>query len=85
MFARWFLAHPRSVGESYFEHLAMAGGFAVRLLGAGLACLIHALIPALFQTTASDTVLRLHGVMAARRTGVSRPRNGPAPVIAPAD
>ena len=33
MFGRLFLDHPRSVDESYFEHLLFAGGFALRLLG----------------------------------------------------
>ena len=49
MFGRLFLDHPRSVDESYFEHLLFAGGFALRLVGAGMAALIHALIPCLFE------------------------------------
>ena len=60
MFGRLFLDHPRSVGESYFEHLLFAGGFALRLLGAGLAALVHALIPCLFEKTASQMITQMH-------------------------
>ena len=48
-----FVAHPESVGESYGQHFGVAFGFALALFGAGLAALIHAFIPALFEKTAS--------------------------------
>ena len=60
MFGRLFLDHPRSVDESYFEHLLFAGGFALRLLGAGLAALVHALVPCLFEKTASQMITQMH-------------------------
>ena len=60
MFSRLFLDHPRSVDESYFEHLLFAGGFALRLLGAGLAALVHALIPCLFEKTASNMIAKMY-------------------------
>ena len=60
MFGRLFLDHPRSVDESYFEHLLFAGGFALRLLGAGLAALVHAMIPCLFEKTASQLITQMH-------------------------
>jgi hypothetical protein len=60
MFGRLFLDHPRSVDESYFEHLLFAGGFALRLAGAGMAALIHALIPCLFEKTASQMIMKMH-------------------------
>jgi len=56
MFGRLFLDHPRSVDESYFEHLLFAGGFALRLLGAGVAALVHALVSCLFEKTASQLI-----------------------------
>ena len=49
-----------SVDESYFEHLLFAGGFALRLLGAGLAALVHAMIPCLFEKTASQMITQMH-------------------------
>jgi hypothetical protein len=67
MFEELFLDHPRSVGEGYFEHQRRAFGFAGALLAAGVACLVHGLLPRLFVTSASDTVLRLGETLAARR------------------
>lgn len=60
MIARLFLDHPRSVDESYFAHARFAAGFGLTLLAAGAAALIHALVPALFETTASRLIRRLH-------------------------
>ncbi|MDJ0627897.1 MAG: DUF6356 family protein [Rhodobacter sp.] len=51
-----FLDHPASVEESYVEHMRFAAGFAFWLLVAGLAALVHALVPALCETTASRIV-----------------------------
>ena len=60
MLGRLFLDHPRSVDESYFEHLLFAGGFALRLVGAGLAALVHALVPCLFEKTASNMIAKMY-------------------------
>ena len=48
---RLFIAHPRAVNEDYLAHAGVALRFALLLLGAGLAALIHAIIPALFIAT----------------------------------
>ncbi|HVW74883.1 MAG TPA: DUF6356 family protein [Rhizomicrobium sp.] len=61
MIDRLFLSHPRSVGESYFQHQRVALSFALPLLGAGLAALLHALVPAACERTAGDIVRGLHG------------------------
>jgi Family of unknown function (DUF6356) len=53
-------AHPASVGETYFQHLIQAARFGARLVLAGLACLIHSLLPFLFVHTARDMVKDLH-------------------------
>jgi hypothetical protein len=44
---RLFLEHPRSVGETYSEHLRAATTFGVAMIAAGFACILHALVPAL--------------------------------------
>jgi hypothetical protein len=62
-----FVAHPRQVGESYLAHARTAAGFGLAMLAGGAACLVHAVVPALFTSTGSDTVRRLHRAMAARR------------------
>lgn len=67
MFERLFLAHPRSVGETYVEHAAMALNFAGRLFVAACACLLHAAVPALFPRTASRIIAELHGRMVTNR------------------
>ena len=62
-----FSEHPASVGETYLEHLRVAATFAARLFAAGLACLVHAVLPFLFVHTGSDCISRLHQQMLARR------------------
>ena len=49
---RWFLAHPATVDETYFQHMRFAGGFAFWLIVAGGAALAHAAIPAVGETAA---------------------------------
>ncbi|MBA4013510.1 MAG: hypothetical protein C0481_16730 [Phenylobacterium sp.] len=61
-----FNRHPSSVGESYGQHLAQASGFGMTMITAGVACLVHAVFPFLFEKTASLCVQRLHAQMAAR-------------------
>lgn len=65
--SRLFTEHPASVGETYFEHMGRATGFAFSMLVAGIACLIHALLPFLFITTGSRTVTRLYDRMVENR------------------
>ena len=60
-------AHPAEVNESYLEHLLAAVGFATRLLLAAGACFVHALVPCLFQRTASSMLNRLHAQMHTNR------------------
>lgn len=58
-----FTEHPASVNENYTQHLATAWGFAFRLLGAGIASVVHGLFPFLFVTTGSSTIHELHARM----------------------
>lgn len=60
MLARIFLNHPRHVNESYAEHAVFAGGFALRLFLAGGAALVHAIIPCLFEKTASRMIAQMY-------------------------
>ncbi len=55
-----FLAHPATVNESYFGHMRFAFTFAFWLGVAAIAAMIHAIIPALCETTASRILNRLH-------------------------
>ena len=64
---RLFLAHPRTVGESYLEHCAFAFRISSRLLLAGSAALVHAAVPCLCETTASRIILAMNADIVARR------------------
>jgi hypothetical protein len=66
LFASVFLDHPATVNESYFQHMRFALGFAFWLAVAGLAALVHAIIPAACETTASRILRRLVAKMDAR-------------------
>lgn len=62
-----FTDHPRAVGETYLEHGRVAGSVGFKMIGAGLACLVHAAFPFLFVTTGSRTILALHAKVTAGR------------------
>ena len=61
-----FTEHPRALGESYPQHQRAAFSYGFALLGAGLAALLHGLVPCLCETTASRTIARLHAHMTGR-------------------
>lgn len=66
MWTKLFLNHPRAVKESYGEHAIFAGRFAAQLFIAAVCALIHALIPGVFEKTASKIVARLYAQTAGR-------------------
>lgn len=74
MFHRLFLSHPRSVGESYTEHAATAARFGATMMIGGAACILHALVPAIFPRTASDRVKKLYAQMRARQPSFATQR-----------
>jgi hypothetical protein len=63
----FFLAHPRSMGESYLDHLLVATGFGVTMIVGGIACMVHGVFPTLFTTTGSQTVRALYNRMVSNR------------------
>jgi len=60
MISRVFLNHPASVDETYLEHMRFASGFSLRLFAAAGAALIHAVIPCLFEKTASRMIAQMY-------------------------
>ena len=64
---RPFTEHPASVGESYGEHLGQAVCFGGRMVLAGLACLVHGVLPFLFVRTGSRTISELNERMVRNR------------------
>ncbi|QUD89689.1 DUF6356 family protein [Phenylobacterium montanum] len=67
MFKRLFLDHPRTVNETYFEHQRAAFFYGSTLLVAGLACIVHGLVPALCTTSGSRRVNKLSHHMGERK------------------
>lgn len=67
MFGKLFRDHPVEIGETYLEHMAAAGGFGVKMIFGGAACIVHAVVPGLFITTGSGTVRKLFEQMVAKR------------------
>lgn len=67
-----FTEHPRSVGETYLEHLGVAARCGASMMVAGTACLVHAVLPFVFVHTASDCLTRLHERMVKQRSRLKR-------------
>ena len=59
--------HLESVDETYFEHFGQAMGFSLTLAVAAVVCLVHALLPFLFERTGSQLIGRLHNRMVVNR------------------
>jgi hypothetical protein len=60
------MRHLDEIGESYAEHSGKAAAFGFRMIAGGLACLVHAVLPFLFQRAGSETVRALHGTLCKR-------------------
>lgn len=60
MINRIFLDHPAKVDETFLQHMAFASKFAGKLFLAGGAALVHAVIPCLFEKTASTIIADLY-------------------------
>ena len=58
--------HLQEAGESYFEHLRFAALVGAMLVGAGVACLLHGLLPGLCRRTASGIVRQVCHLMSDR-------------------
>lgn len=76
MLGRLFTGHPAAVGETYFQHLAMALTFGFTMITGGVACIIHAIFPFAFEQTGSNTVRDLYGSMMKRRPREQRQGSG---------
>ncbi|MEM1316757.1 MAG: DUF6356 family protein [Pseudomonadota bacterium] len=66
LFLQGFTAHPASVDETYFQHAGFAASFGLRLAAAAGAAFVHAIVPPLFETTASRIIADLHRKLEAR-------------------
>lgn len=55
------------MGESYGEHMGQAVWFGTRMVFAGLACLVHGVLPFLFVRTGSRAIAELNDRMVINR------------------
>ena len=74
---RLFLEHPRSLGMSWAGHGVGAVAIGVTLIAAGVACLVHAVVPGWFTQTAGKTVTGMYEHMMRRKAGAATPENWP--------
>ena len=58
--------HLEYVNESYLAHFSFAAKMAYLCFKAGFATIIHAVCPAVLQTTGSRTINHMHQLMAER-------------------
>jgi hypothetical protein len=75
-----FTDHPSTVDETYGEHFVSAAGFGFKMIGGGIVCLLHALIPGAFCTKGSDTICELYEKMVTNRRRVAEQRAATLPV-----
>ena len=73
---KFFTAHPETVGETYWQHMAVALSFAGALFGAAFAALVHAFFPAWFEKTASAKITCLHERMVCNRKKQTTRKDG---------
>lgn len=74
---RMFVDHPRSLGMSWAGHGLGAAKIGAELIGAGAACLVHAVVPGWFTQTAGKTITNMYEHMMQRKAGAANPENWP--------
>ena len=60
MYKKLFINHPQSINETYFEYAQFALRCSSLLFLAAFAALIHVIIPAFFEKTASSIIASLY-------------------------
>ena len=72
---RLFLEHPRSLGLSWAKHGAGAVRIGFQLIGAGIAALVHAIVPGWCTDTAGRRVTETYHYIQKIRAGSPKPEN----------
>ena len=60
-------SHLAEAGMDYLSHLGRATRIGSRLMVAGGACLVHGLLPSLFTTRATATIIKLNEEISGHR------------------
>ena len=74
---RLFVEHPRSLGMGWAEHGAGAAKIGFELIGAGIAAIVHAVVPGCFTETAGRTVTRIYDHIQQRKSASDNPNGWP--------
>ena len=81
---RFFTDHPASVGETYGEHFLFATGLGLKMVGGGLACIVHGVLPEFCKTTGSRTIRALAlRLVPGNRQAPTRPVSAPVTPVQP--
>lgn len=72
---RLFLEHPRSLGLSWAKHGGGAIKIGFQLIGAGIAALVHAIVPGWCTDTAGRRVTETYHYIQKIRAGSPKPEN----------
>ncbi len=62
-----FTEHPHSVNETYGQHFCAAFKFGAQMMIGGVACVLHAIFPFIFQQTGSNYLFKIMQEFIARR------------------
>jgi hypothetical protein len=62
----YFTEHPATADETYFQHLVFTLKMGFRFIYAGLAILVHGVLPFTFVRTASNEIIRSYRIMRTR-------------------
>ena len=73
-----FTAHPREVGETYFEHAGFACRYGAKMAAGGMAAVLHGIFPFLFKTTGSRITRELAATLDASAARAAARREPPA-------
>jgi hypothetical protein len=61
-----FTTHPHAVGESYVRHFGVALSYSGRMFAAAFCALVHAVLPFMFEKTASGMLRKMVADMDSR-------------------
>jgi hypothetical protein len=73
MLGRLFTDHPRALGLTWYKHGTGAVKIGFKLISAGLAALVHGIVPGWFTDTAGRTVTETYFYIQKIKAGSANP------------
>jgi Family of unknown function (DUF6356) len=75
-----FTHHPHAVGESYMQHFGVALSYSGRMFVAAFCALVHAVLPFMFEKTASGMIRTMVADMDRRMAPANAGMSQPSPM-----